>query len=154
MHYFMSTEKQPELINQLIKKHGDDSPWSPAYFFLNTRAQVLKLQGFWYRSDIICGTNNMHSMKARYDTLSKSKIPNDYTKWKNIIILKPETPFEVLEEIRKIENNGHSVDYDITKPETFSPIRKENFEKSPVYEIVKPWLAENQILSDLFIRCL
>lgn len=141
MHYFMSTEKQPEILQQLADKHGIRSPWSPAYF-LNTRAPILKIQGFWYRADIVCGTNNIHSMNAIYDTIQK--IPKDCAKWQNVVILRTETPLEVLEKIRNLEDKGYLIRYDVEKPETFIPIRKENFESSIVYETVKPWLAENQ----------
>lgn len=61
-----------------------------------------------------------------------------------LLFLRAETPFEVLEKIRNLEDKGYLIEYDVKKPETFIPIRKENFESSIVYETVKPWLAENQ----------
>lgn len=81
-------------------------------------------------------------MNARYDTLRE--IPKDYSKWKNVVILRAETPLDVLEKIRNLEDKGYLIGYDVKKPETFIPIRKENFESSIVYETVKPWLSENQ----------
>lgn len=121
MHYFMSTEKQPEILKRLADKYGTSSPWSPAYF-LNTRAPILKIQGYWYRADIVCGTNNIHHMNAKYDTLRE--IPKGYSKWKNIVILRAETPFEVLEKIRNLEDKGYLIEYDVKNLKHLYPFEK------------------------------
>ena len=94
MIYYISTTKQPNLIKTLIEKFGKSSPWSPCYMLCNT--QVIYLQGFWYRPDIVCGKNNMHSMDASFWSIADLDELNKLNSKSNCVFLKPETPIEII----------------------------------------------------------
>ena len=147
MIYYISTTKQPNLIKTLIEKFGKSSPWSPCYMLCNT--QVIYLQGFWYRPDIVCGKNNMYSMDASFWSIADLDELNKLNSKSNCVFLKPETPIEILYKIIEIENSMYKVSYDINDEKTFVPIRKENYQDNKLLmEIINLWLLEKQTIKE------
>ena len=158
MNYLI--EFTPELKAKVKTKYGDGT-WGKdriRFYYHNnlpegfTIKPFIKLQGFWFRSDIISGRgkHNFHDMDSTFWGTDNVILAKEG--WNGGVILKPDTPFEVLEAICDYEDRAYKFSHtDWRNQEQDHPIRLNNWETThkELFDIVKPWLAEDQSIDSL-----
>lgn len=115
--------------------------------------QFIKLQGFWFRPDIISGRgkHNFHSMNSTFWGIDSIELEK-YGDMKRTVILKPDTPFSIIQFICKYEDSAYKYHHtDWKDKEQDIPIRLNNWETThkELYEMVKPWMSEDQSIEGL-----
>ena len=158
MNYLI--EFTPELKAKVKQRYGDGT-WGkdrigfyhhsniPEDFILKP---FIKLQGFWFRSDIISGRgkHNFHYMNSTFCGTDNVILAKE--RFNGGVILKPDTPFEVIEAICKYEDAAYKFNHtDWGDKEQDTPIRLNNWETThkELFDIVKPWLAEDQSIDSI-----
>ena len=130
------------------------STWrDPKEHNLKDIKHFIKLQGFWFRSDIISGRgkHNFHDMDSTFLGVDSIELEK-YGDMKRTVILKPDTPFSIIQFICKYEDSAYKYHHtDWKDKEQDIPIRLNNWETThkELYEMVKPWMSEDQSIEGL-----